>query len=272
MKQDKPFVIAGKEYRSRLITGTGKYKTLELMTEALVASGSPMVTVALRRVDLTNRDPQSFYRAIPKGMEILPNTAGCYNLEDALRTARLAKEILETDHPLIKLEILGDPKTLLPDTVELLAATKILVKEGFKVLPYTTDDPILARKLEEAGAVAVMPLASPIGSGLGILNPLNIQLVIENVKNVPVIVDAGVGTASDASIVMELGADGILMNTAIAGAEDPVKMAQAMRLAVEAGRLCYLAGRMPKRQAEASSPQAGLITPPPPTPSAASAR
>lgn len=263
MKQDKPFIIAGKEYRSRLITGSGKYKTLALMKEALEVSGSPMVTVALRRVNLTDRSPQSFYEAIPKGMEILPNTAGCYNKEDALRTARLAKEILQDDHPLVKLEILGDPKTLLPDAVELLDATKILAKEGFKVLPYTTDDPILARKLEEAGAVAVMPLASPIGSGLGVLNPLNIQMVIENVKTVPVIVDAGVGTASDAAIVMELGADGILMNTAIAEAEDPVMMARAMKLAIEAGRLSYLAGRMPKRQAQASSPNAGLVTPQP---------
>ncbi len=263
MKQDKPFVIAGKEYKSRLITGTGKYKSLELMTQALAASGSPMVTVALRRVDLSNRDPQSFYQAIPKGMEILPNTAGCYNLEDALRTARLAKAIMETDHPLIKLEILGDPKTLLPDTVELLAATKILVKEGFKVMPYTTDDPILAKKLEEAGAVAVMPLASPIGSGLGVLNPLNIQLVIESVKTVPVIVDAGVGTASDAALCMELGADGILMNTAIAGAQDPIGMARAMKLGVEAGRMAYLSGRMPKRDAQASSPIEGTLTPQP---------
>ena len=258
---EKPFMIAGQEFSSRLIVGSGKYKTLELMKEALTRSGSGMITVALRRVDLTDRAPQSFFEAIPKGMAILPNTAGCYNREDALRTARLAKEILETDHPLVKLEIIADPKSLLPDVIELLEATKILVKEGFKVLPYTNDDPILAKKLEEAGASAVMPLASPIGSGLGILNPLNIRLIVETIKTVPVIVDAGVGTASDAAIAMELGACGILMNTAIAEAQDPVRMAQAMKLAVQAGRQSFLAGRMPKRSyAQASSPQTGLAT------------
>lgn len=257
---DKPFIIAGKEYKSRLIVGTGKYKSLALMKEAHMASESEMVTVAIRRVDLTDRSPESFYNAIPKGMEILPNTAGCYTKEDALRTARLSREILQTNRPLIKLEILGDTKTLLPNTVELLDATKILVKEGFHVLPYTNDDPIMAKKLEEAGACAVMPLASPIGSGQGILNPLNIQLIIETVRSVPIIVDAGVGTASDAAIAMELGADGILMNTAIAEAQDSAAMAKAMKLAVQAGRLAYLAERMPKRlYASASSPGTGIL-------------
>ena len=261
MTEDKPLVIAGKNYRSRLIVGSGKYRSLPEMKSALVASGSEMITVALRRIDLSDRSPQSFYEAIPKGMEILPNTAGCYNREDALRTARLAREILEEDHPLVKLEVIADPKSLLPDVTELLEATKVLVKEGFKVLPYTSDDPIIARKLEEAGASAVMPLASPIGSGLGILNPNNIRMIVETVKSVPVIVDAGVGTASDAAVAMELGADAILMNTAIAEAQDAVKMAEAMKLAVHAGRLAYLAGRMPKRLfASASSPQVGFVT------------
>lgn len=250
---DQPLVIAGKEYRSRLIVGTGKYKSLALTREALEMSGSEMVTVAIRRVNLSDRSPESFYEAIPKTMVILPNTAGCYNLDDAIRTARLAREVVETD--LIKLEIIGDPKTLLPDITALLEGTKILVKEGFKVLPYTSDDPIVAKKLEEAGASAVMPLASPIGSGQGILNPLNIKLILETVKTVPVIVDAGVGTASDAAIAMELGADAILMNTAIAEAQEPVWMAKAMKLAVEAGRTAFLAGRMLKRPyASPSSP------------------
>lgn len=254
---DKPFIIAGKEYRSRLIVGTGKYKTLALMKEAHAASGAEMVTVAIRRVNLADRSPESFYQALSKGITILPNTAGCFSVEDALRTARLAREVVETD--LIKLEIIGDPKTLLPDTAGLLEATKILVKEGFKVLPYTNDDPIMAKKLEEAGAAAVMPLAAPIGSGQGILNPFNIQWIIDTIQMVPVIVDAGVGTASDAAIAMELGADGVLMNTAIAEARDPVQMAKAMRLAVEAGRLAFLSGRMPKRaHAAASSPQPDL--------------
>ena len=258
--KDKPLIIANKQYSSRLIVGTGKYKTLDIMTRSHIASGAQMVTVALRRVDLKDRSEQSFYQALPKGIDLLPNTAGCYSKEEALRTARLAKEILEDDAPLIKLEILGNAVTLLPDTTELLEATRILVKEGFKVLPYTTDDPILAKKLEEAGAVAVMPLASPIGSGQGILNPLNIRLIIDTVKTVPIIIDAGVGTASDAAIAMELGADAILMNTAIAEAGDAVKMAEAMKLAVQAGRLAYVSGRMPKRDyASASSPQSGTI-------------
>ena len=250
---DKPLVIAGKTYGSRLITGTGKYKTLDLMKEALEASGSEMVTVAIRRVDLADRSPKSFFEFLPKGMDILPNTAGCYNLEDALRTSRLARELVGTD--LIKLEIIADPKTLLPDTEALLQGTKILVQEGFKVLAYTNDDPIMARKLEDAGAAAVMPLAAPIGSGQGILNPLNIRFIRDVIRDVPLILDAGVGTASDAAAAMELGADAVLMNTAIAEARDPVKMAEAMKLGIEAGRLAYLAGRMNKRPyASASSP------------------
>lgn len=251
--REKPLLIAGKTYRSRLITGTGKYKTLSLMKEALEASGSEMVTVAVRRVDLADRSSESFYQYLPKGMDILPNTAGCYNLEDALRYARLGRELVGTD--LVKLEIIADPKTLLPDTEALLEGTKILTKEGFKVMAYTNDDPVMARKLEEAGASAVMPLAAPIGTGQGILNPLNIRFIRETVKSVPLILDAGVGTASDAAEAMELGADGVLMNTAIAEARDPAAMAKAMKLAIEAGRLAYLAGRMPKRPyASASSP------------------
>jgi len=243
---------------SRLILGSGKYKTLELMKQALEISGATMVTVAIRRVNLQDNSEASFRNAIPKGMLILPNTAGCFNLQDALRTARLARELLETD--LIKLEILGDPQTLLPDTELLLQATKTLVKEEFTVLPYTNDDPIMAKKLVEAGAAAVMPLAAPIGSGLGILNPVNIRLIKEVVTTVPIIVDAGVGTASDAAIAMELGADGLLMNTAIAEAQDPVQMALAMKYATLAGRLAYVSGRMPKKShGAASSPTAGRI-------------
>lgn len=251
---DRPLIIAGKEYRSRLIVGTGKYKNLTLMREALESSGSEMVTVAVRRVDLSDRSYASFYEAIPKKMTILPNTAGCYHLEEAVRTAQIAREIVETN--LIKLEVIGDPRTLLPDTTALLEATKILVKDQFKVLPYTNDDPIMAKRLEEAGASAIMPLAAPIGSGQGVLNPFNIRLILETIKTVPIIVDAGVGTASDAAITMELGADAILMNTAIAEAQKPVLMAEAMKLAVESGRAAFLAGRMAKRShASASSPQ-----------------
>src|SRR3989344_4500216 len=219
---DKPLVIAGKTYGSRLITGTGKYKTLDLMKQTLETSGSEMVTVAIRRVDLTDRSPQSFWQYLPKGMDILPNTAGCYNLADALRCARLARELVNTS--LIKLEIIADVKTLLPDT---------------------NAAPIMARKLEEAGAAAVMPLAAPIGTGQGILNPLNIRFIRDTVKSVPLILDAGVGTASHAAEAMELGADAVLMNTAIAEAGDPVAMARAMNLGIQAGRLAYLAGRMP---------------------------
>ncbi len=244
---------------SRLILGSGKYKSFEQMAECLQAAQTGMVTVAIRRINLQDESEASFRNAIPKGMLILPNTAGCYNLQDTLRTARLARELLNTD--LIKLEVLGDPETLLPDTEVLLEATHILVKEDFTVLPYTNDDVIVARKLVDAGAAAVMPLAAPIGSGQGILNPLNIRWIREKVTSVPVIVDAGVGTASDAAFAMEMGVDGILMNTAIAEAKDPVQMSHAMRLATQAGRAAYLAGRMPKRtHAAPSSPTANVIS------------
>jgi thiazole synthase len=257
--EDTPLVIAGKTYKSRLILGTGKYKSFELMKEALIAADPAMVTVAVRRVNLSDKSSQSFWNYLPAGLPILPNTAGCYTADDALRTARLAREALETN--LIKIEVIGDPKTLFPDVEATLQATRILVKEGFTVLPYTSDDPIVAKRLEEAGAATIMPLASPIGSGQGILNPLPVRFILEQAK-VPVIVDAGVGTASDAAQAMELGAAGVLMNTAVAEAQNPVTMAQAMRLGVEAGRLAYLAGRMPKKYSgSASSPTAGLVTP-----------
>jgi thiazole synthase len=243
---------------SRLILGSGKYPSLEAMRQCLEASGTSMVTVALRRVNLQDRSETSFYSAIPKNVLILPNTAGCFNLHETLRTARVARELLETD--LIKVEVLGDPQTLLPDTEVLLQATKTLVQENFTVMAYTNDDPIVARKLVDAGAAAIMPLAAPIGSGQGILNPLNIRFIRDVVKTVPVIVDAGVGTASDAAVAMELGVDGLLMNTAIAEAADPVRMARAMRLATDAGRLAFLAGRMPKRAyAAPSSPVQGQM-------------
>jgi thiazole synthase len=247
------------QLNSRLILGSGKYKSNEQMTECLKAAQTGMVTVAIRRVNLQDQSETSFRNAIPKDMLILPNTAGCYNLQDTLRTARLARELLNTD--LIKLEVLGDPETLLPDTELLLEATKILVKEDFTVLPYTNDDLIMARKLVDAGAAAVMPLAAPIGSGQGILNPLNIRFIREKISSVPIIVDAGVGTASDAAAAMELGVDGILMNTAIAEAKDPIQMAHAMRLATQAGRMAYCAGRMAKRaHAAASSPTVNVIS------------
>jgi thiazole synthase len=259
--QTEELKIGKLSLESRLILGSGKYKTLELMRESLEAAGTSMVTVAVRRVNLEDKSAASFWSFLPKGIQILPNTAGCYNVEDTLRTARIARELCQTD--LIKVEVLGDPKTLLPDTEALLQATKVLVKEGFIVLPYTNDDPIMARKLVEAGAAAVMPLASPIGSGLGVLNPHNIRLIREIVTTVPVIVDAGVGTASDATLTMELGVDGILMNTAVAEAENPVKMAEAMKLATLAGRMAFQAKRMAKRQsAAASSPNVGLVTRP----------
>jgi thiazole synthase len=257
MQQDKPLVIAGKTYRSRLILGTGKYKTLDLMKQSLAAADAAMVTVAIRRVDLSDKSSQSFWSYLPEGLPILPNTAGCYNVDDALRTARVAREMLETN--LIKLEVIGDARSLFPDVEATLQATRILVKEGFTVLPYTSDDPIIAKRLEDAGAAAVMPLAAPIGSGQGILNPLPVRFILEQLK-VPVIVDAGIGTASDAAVAMELGAAGLLMNTAIAEAQEPVVMAEAMKHAVLAGRLAYLAGRMPKKFfAAASSPTSGLM-------------
>ena len=247
--------------RSRLIVGTGKYATFALMREAIEASGAEMVTVAVRRVNLSNPNEESLLDYLDRErITILPNTAGCFTADEAIRTARLGREAGLSS--LVKLEVIGDPKTLLPDTEGLLEATRTLVREGFTVMPYTNDDPIMAKKLEDAGAVCVMPLAAPIGSGRGITNPLNIRFILEAVS-VPVIVDAGVGTASDAAIVMELGAAGVLMNTAIAGARSPVAMAKAMRLAVEAGRLAYEAGRIPKKPyASASSPSEGLVAAP----------
>ena len=251
-------ILAGREFRSRLIVGTGKYPSLSVMRAAHEASGADMVTVAVRRVDLKARGPENLLDHIDvRRMFILPNTAACYTVDDAVRTARLGREAGLSHW--VKLEVIGDEKTLYPDTEGLLAATRILVKEGFVVLPYTTDDLVMAKKLEDAGAAAVMPLAAPIGSGLGIQNRVNIQLVKEAVR-IPVIVDAGVGTASDAAVAMELGADGVLMNTAIALAADPVRMAGAMRKAVEAGRDAFLAGRIPRKMyASASSPLEGVV-------------
>ena len=250
--------IGDRVYRSRLIVGTGKYQTFQMMKEAIEASGAEIITVAVRRINLNDPTQESLLDYIDrKKYTLLPNTAGCYTAEEAIRIARLGQEAELSN--LIKLEVIGDQKTLLPDTIALLEATKILVKEGFVVMPYTNDDPIMAKRLEDAGAVCVMPLAAPIGSGQGILNRVNIEFIKEAVK-VPVIVDAGVGTASDAAVAMELGADGVLMNTAIAGAKDSVKMARAMRLAVEAGRLAWEAGRIPKRRyASASSPSEGKL-------------
>ncbi|GIX46701.1 MAG: thiazole synthase [Candidatus Tectimicrobiota bacterium] len=257
MIHDDPLVIAGKEFRSRLIVGTGKYPSLELMQKCHEASGADMVTVAIRRIELPGTDKTLLDYIDRDRYTILPNTAGCYDAETAVLTARLAREAGLSDF--IKLEVIGDPKTLFPDTEELLKATRILVKEGFIVLPYTNDDPVVAKKLEDAGAAAVMPLAAPIGSGLGVCNPYTIRLIMEAVS-IPVIVDAGVGTASDATIAMELGVDAVLMNTAIACAKDPLAMAHAMRLAVEAGRLAYKAGRIPRKlYASASSPLEGVI-------------
>jgi thiazole synthase len=250
--------LGGEKLGSRLIVGTGKYSSMEVMEQAIAASGADLVTVAVRRVSLDRSDSGSPLPVLERlGVRLLPNTAGCYTAEEAVRTARLAREACE--ERLIKLEVIGDPKTLFPDTHALLEATRVLVQEGFIVLPYTNDDPIAAKKLEDAGAAAVMPLAAPIGSGLGIRNPYNL-LILREAVSVPVIVDAGVGTASDAAVAMELGVDGVLMNTGIAGARDPVAMARAMRLAVEAGRLAHRAGRIPKRlYATASSPLEGLL-------------
>jgi thiazole synthase len=252
------FTIAGREFRSRLIIGTGKYPTFPIMRDAHEASGAEMVTVAVRRVNLTDRTKESLLDYIDiKRFFVLPNTAGCYTAEDAIRTARLGREVGLSNW--VKLEVIGDERTLFPDNEALLQATRVLVDEGFVVLPYTNDDPIACRKLEDAGAAAVMPLGAPIGSGLGIQNPNNIRIIKEQAR-VPVIVDAGVGTASDATIAMELGADGVLMNTAIALARDPIAMARAMKLGVEAGRLAFLAGRIPRRAyASASSPLEGVI-------------
>ncbi len=251
-------VIAGREFSSRLMVGTGKYSNFEQTAKAIEASGAEIVTVAVRRVNISDRSKESLLDYIdPKKYTLLPNTAGCYTADDAVRTCRLAREAGLSDF--VKLEVLGDDKTLFPDNEELLKAAKILVKEGFTVLPYTSDDPIICRKLEDLGCAAVMPLGAHIGSGLGIRNPYNIRIIMENVK-VPVIVDAGVGTASDAAIAMELGCDGVLMNTGIAGAKDPIAMAEAMKLAVIAGRLAFKAGRIPRKlYATASSPIEGLV-------------
>jgi thiazole synthase len=251
--------IAGREFRSRLIIGTGKYKSFQEMARAHEASGAEMVTVAVRRVNLTDRSKESLLDYVDrKKFFILPNTAGCYTGDEAIRTARLAREVGLSNW--IKLEVIGDEKTLFPDNFELVRATEILVKEGFVVLPYTNDDLISARRLIDAGAAAVMPLGAPIGSGLGIQNPANIRILREMITSVPLIVDAGVGTASDATIAMELGADAVLMNTGIAGAQDPILMAQAMQHAVIAGRQAYLAGRMQKKlYAAASSPLEGVV-------------
>ena len=250
-------IVAGREFSSRLIIGTGKYRSHEQMRSAHDASGAEMVTVAVRRVPL-DRSTESFLDHLNPALQILPNTAGCYTAEDAIRTARLAREALQTD--LVKLEVIGDQTTLFPDNEQTLEAARVLVKEGFVVLPYFNDDLIMAKKLLDAGCAAIMPLAAPIGSGLGIQNPANLRIMREQLPDATMIVDAGVGTASDAAIAMELGADGVLMNTAIAEAEDPAKMATAMKLAIEAGRLAYVAGRMTKRlYASASSPLQGVI-------------
>ena len=254
-------IIAGKSYSSRLLVGTGKYKDFAETKAAIETSGAEIITIAIRRSNIgQNPNEPSLLEILPPSKyTLLPNTAGCYTADDAVRTLRLARELLD-GHSLVKLEVLGDPQSLYPNVVETLAAAKTLVAEGFQVMVYTSDDPIIAKQLEDIGCVAIMPLASLIGSGMGILNPWNLQLIMERVQ-VPVIVDAGVGTASDAAIAMELGCDGVLMNTAIAAAQNPVLMATAMKQAVEAGRSAYLAGRMPKKlySASPSSPTAGII-------------
>ena len=259
-RNDTPLVVAGQEFQSRLLVGTGKYKDMDETREAIEVSGAEIVTVAVRRSNLgQNPDEPNLLEVIPPSKyTILPNTAGCYTAEEAVRTCRLARELLN-GHDLVKLEVLGDEKTLFPDITATLEAAELLIKDGFKVMVYTNDDPIIAKRLEDMGCVAVMPLAAPIGSGLGIRNPYNILTIIEN-ANVPILVDAGVGTASDAAIAMELGCDGVLMNTAIAAAQNPVLMASAMKKAIEAGREAFLAGRMPrKRYASASSPIDGTF-------------
>src|SRR6476661_7701247 len=252
-------VIAGRAFKSRLIVGTGKYRSFQEMARAHAASGADMVTVAVRRVNLTDRSKESLLDYIDREkIFILPNTAGCYSADEAIRTARLGREVGLSNW--VKLEVIGDQQTLFPDTEQLIEATRVLVKEGFVVLPYTNDDLIAARKLIEAGAAAVMPLAAPIGSGLGIQNLTNLRILREQIHEVPLIVDAGVGTASDAAVAMEIGVDGVLMNTGIAGANDPVAMAEAMNLGVRAGRLAHLAGRIPRKlYASASSPLTGSI-------------
>lgn len=258
-----PLIIAGKTYHSRLLVGTGKYKDFEQTRQAIDASGAEIITVAIRRTNIgqNTQEPSLLEYLPPSQFTLLPNTAGCYSAEDAVRTLRLARELLD-GHRLVKLEVLGDPHTLFPNMPETLAAAKTLVADGFDVMVYCTDDPVQCRMLEDIGCVAVMPLASLIGSGMGILNPWNLRLIIDQAR-VPVLVDAGVGTASDATIAMELGCDGVLMNTAIAGAQQPVLMASAMKKGVEAGREAFLAGRVPRKtyQAAPSSPTTGLITP-----------
>jgi thiazole synthase len=259
-QNNDPLIIAGVEYQSRLLTGTGKYKDLEETRQATEAAGAEIVTVAIRRSNIGQdpNEPNLLEVLPPDKYTILPNTAGCYTAEEAVRTCRLARELLD-GRKLVKLEVLGDEKTLYPDVTATLEAAEILVKDGFDVMVYTSDDPILAKRLEEIGCCAVMPLAAPIGSGLGVQNPYNILTIVEN-ANVPILVDAGVGTASDAAVAMELGIDGVLMNTAIAGAKNPVLMASAMKKAVEAGREAFLAGRIPrKRYASASSPIDGTF-------------
>jgi thiazole synthase len=262
-KSDDPMIVGGISFRSRLWVGTGKYKDFEQTREAILASGADVVTVAVRRVNILKKDEPNLLDYLPTDkFKILPNTAGCYNVEDALRYARLARAAGISD--MVKLEVLGDTKTLFPDVIGLLEAAKILVKEGFIVFPYTNDDPILAKKLEDVGCAAVMPLAAPIGSGLGIRNPYNLRIIQETVS-VPIIVDAGVGTASDAAVAMEMGVAGVLMNTAIAEARDPVRMARAMRYGVLAGRDAFLAGRMGRKlYANASSPLEGILDMPSP--------
>ena len=259
---NEKLIIAGKNYNSRLLVGTGKYKDFIETKAAVEASGAEIITIAIRRSNIgQNPDEPSLLEILPPSKyTLLPNTAHCYTAEDAVRTLRLARELLD-GHSLVKLEVLGDPQSLYPNVIETIAAAKTLVAEGFQVMVYTSDDPIIAKQLEDIGCVAIMPLASLIGSGMGILNPWNLQLIMERVQ-VPVIVDAGVGTASDAAIAMELGCDGVLMNTAIAAAQQPVLMASAMKQAVEAGRSAYLAGRMPKKlySASPSSPTAGIIS------------
>ncbi|MGH1429143.1 MAG: thiazole synthase [Arenicella sp.] len=260
MIKDTPLVVAGYEFKSRLLVGTGKYKDMQETKEAIGMSGAEVVTVSIRRTNIgQDENEENLLDVIsPEEYVILPNTAGCYNAQDAVRTCQLARELLD-GHNLVKLEVLADQKTLYPQMPETLKATEMLVKDGFDVMVYCSDDPILAKELENMGCVAVMPLAAPIGSGLGVQNPYNIQLILEE-ANVPIIIDAGVGTASDAAVAMELGCDGVLMNTAIAAAKDPVLMASAMKKGVQAGREAYLAGRMPrKRYASASSPIDGLV-------------
>jgi len=257
---DDGFVVAGKTYHSRLLVGSGKYQDLDETRDATEASGAEIITVAIRRTNIGQNpgEPNLLDVVPPSQYTILPNTAGCYTAEDAVRTCRLARELLD-GHKLVKLEVLGDEKTLYPDVTATLEAAEILVEDGFDVMVYTSDDPILAKRLEDIGCCAVMPLAAPIGSGLGIQNKYNLRTIVEN-ANVPILVDAGVGTASDAAIAMELGCDGVLMNTAIAGAQNPVLMASAMKKAIEAGREAFLAGRIPrKRYASASSPVDGTF-------------